>query len=149
MISIVFVAGGVWLGLEGDWIGYLCSAFFGLGVAVFIVQLLPGASFLKISKDGFEFSAIYRRQYVKWDDIEEFGVFTHRHSGVTTNKMVSWNYVSDFDKSKVGRALSKGIAGAEAGLPDTYGLKAEKLLEIMTEYWTQYKETEPAISPQR
>ena len=42
--SLAFVIVGLFLGSSGKWLGYLCSAFFALGIPVAISQMLPGAS---------------------------------------------------------------------------------------------------------
>lgn len=98
--------------------------------------MLPGASYLKIMNDGFEFSALYPRHLVRWKDVEEFAVMTHKYLGlITVNKMVGWNYVPGSGNRHAGRSFNKAITGIEAGLPDTYGLKVDDLLAIMIEYW--------------
>jgi hypothetical protein len=54
---------------------------------------------------------------------------------ISLNKMVVFNYSASYTKSKKGRSLSKGIAGWEGGLHDTFGMKAEKLMNLMNAYW--------------
>jgi hypothetical protein len=153
-VSAGFTAIGFLMVKDGKWMGYLCGGFFGLGIPIFIIQMFPGASYLKLQKEGFEYSTMFRHHYVKWCDIAEFGIMTQRHSGMTTNKMVGWNYMESFESQSIGRSFSKSIGGIEAGLPDTYGLKAEKLLEIMFQCWdannqnTTMRPTEPPTSVQ-
>ena len=133
LLSLVFVAGGIWLSQTGDWMGHFIYGFFGLGVIVFTIQLLPNSSYLKLKEDGFEFSALFRRHYVKWNDIKHFGIMTQTHRGMTTNKMVGWDYREEFEGSDLGRRISKKMGGIESALPDTYGMKAEELLSLMDE----------------
>lgn len=52
---------------------------------------------------------------------------------ISGNKMVMWNYVPEFSKQTGARRLSTALAGCEAGLPDTYGFKAEDLAGVMNE----------------
>ncbi|MDQ8205777.1 STM3941 family protein [Pelagicoccus sp. SDUM812003] len=144
LVSITFVAGGIWLAKNGDWMGHIAYVFFGLGVVVFTIQLLPNSSYLKLKEDGFEFSALFRRHYVKWNDIKHFGIMTQTHRGMTTNKMVGWDYREEFEGSDLGRKISKKIGGIESALPDTYGMKAEELLSLMDERLKR-NDTEPVV----
>jgi len=134
LLSMLFVAGGVWMASDGDWMGHFAYLFFSLCSVVFVIQLIPNSSYLKLRDDEFEFSALFRRHHVKWKDIEGFGIMTQTHKGITTNKMVGWDYKEGFDGSNFGRKASKKIAGIESGLPDTYGMKAEDLLSLMSVY---------------
>ena len=47
--SAAFVATGIWMGTSGKPIGYFCAAFFGLGVIVALVKLIPDSAYLKLS----------------------------------------------------------------------------------------------------
>ena len=149
LVSIGLTLVGVWLGLEGRWPGYLCAALFGLGIPIVTLQLVPGSSFLRIGEYGFEYAAMCRRHFVRGKDIKEFGILTQRYLGLPVGKMVGWNYVPDSGESSTGRPISKGIAGMEAGLADTYGLKADELMAIMVEYWTRYRVTELRNPPDK
>lgn len=135
LLVIVFVVVGIWIGRTGEWFGYVVAAFFGLGIPIFILAMFPNASYLKIQEDGFEFASLYRRSFVKWADIAEFGLLTQSKGFLTVNKMVGWDYVEHFEESINGRALSKSMSGLEAGLPDTYGMTAEELMALMVEFW--------------
>jgi hypothetical protein len=129
--SGAFVAAGIWIGMSGESVGYWGAVFFGLGVVVGVVQMIPGSSYLKLTRDGFEFSAMFRRHFVLWSDVSEFGVMTIRQGGLAVNRMVGFNY-SVPAKGVSGRALSRAVAGFEGGLPDCYGHRAEVLAEMMT-----------------
>ena len=59
LISLAFTAIGIWMGIDGKWMGFLCAAFFGLGILIFIIQLLPGSSYLRLYKDEFEYCAFF------------------------------------------------------------------------------------------
>lgn len=126
-----FVAAGVWMGNSGESVGYWGAAFFGLGVVVSVVQMIPGSSYLKLTRDGFEFSALFRRHHVLWSDVSEFGVATIRQGGLAVHRMVGFHY-SVPAKRVSGRGLSRAVAGFEGGLPDCYGHRAEDLAEMMT-----------------
>ena len=126
LLTLAFVAAGIWIGVRGDWVGYAFAAFFGLGIPVFTIEMLPGASFLRLSNEEFEFSSLYRRHVVRWIDVGEFGVITQKQMGAKVHQTV---------------------AGMDAGLPDSYGLSIEDLLDLMQEYWRERIGAELAVPP--
>ena len=76
VLSVAFVALGVEMIAEGQrTIGLACVAFFGLGVLTAIVQFLPGASFIRITRDGFVVRSLFHTHpFVPWVDVSEFRV---------------------------------------------------------------------------
>lgn len=129
VISGVFVAIGIWMGLGGEFMGWLCAGFFGLGVIVGIVNLIPGSGYLELSSDGFEVRTLYRTWRVCWADVAEF--FPVRIGG---NGMVGWNYVPGYKPQASGRRFSAKISGAESALPETYGRSAEDLTKLLNDW---------------
>ena len=129
VLSAGFVTMGGFLVAEGQAFGWLCIAFFGLGVVVAIVTLLPGASYLELRRDGFEFSSLYRKWFQRWSDVDEF--FPRR---IATNVMVCWNFAPGYVGQARGRKVSAGLTGVEAGLPDTYGMPAAELAALMNRW---------------
>lgn len=75
--SLAFVAIGIWMGSEEGWIGHAIAAFFGLCAAVAAVQLLPGASSLRIDRDGFTCRSLFRSWSVRWDEVEAAALADH------------------------------------------------------------------------
>lgn len=57
LISIAFVAAGVWMSSENPVMGWTTVAFFGLGIPASGFLLLPGKVYLKLDPDGFEMSS--------------------------------------------------------------------------------------------
>ncbi len=129
VVSAGFVTMGGFLVARGQAFGWLCIAFFGLGVVVAIVTMLPGASYLELRRDGFEFSSLYRKWFQRWSDVEEF--FPQR---IATNVMVCWNFAPGYVGQLRGRRVSAGLAGVEAALPDTYGMPAAELAALMNRW---------------
>ncbi|HEU5058858.1 MAG TPA: hypothetical protein VFU21_20130 [Kofleriaceae bacterium] len=129
--SSAFVVVGVWMGREEGWIGYACAAFFGLCAAVAIVHLVPGASSLSIDGDGLSCRSLFRRWSVRWDDIDRFYPVAIRQGGVRVHQMVGWDYLPGRGPPGRGRRLSSAIAGCEGALPDTYGMTAQELADLL------------------
>jgi hypothetical protein len=126
-----FVATGVWMGRSGNSIGWICAAFFGLGIPVAVIQLIPGSTFLHVDSNGITYSNLFRKTSLSWSIFQEFFVVTMRQSGLKVHEMVGFNYVSTYDRSRAARALATAISGCEGALPDTYGMKAEELAKLL------------------
>ena len=126
-----FVVIGLFLGSSGKWIGYLCAAFFALGIPVGVSQLLPGASYLEIGNDGFTVSSMFRKHFVSWSTIREFRIVDVTPVSPSKTKRVGYDRIHLDGGPSVGEEFSKVLGGVEGMLPDNYGKKAEELLEIM------------------
>ncbi len=133
LLCLAFVLGGVWMIQDGEKLGWLVMGFFGLGPPVFLVQMLPGASYLQLDEDGFTFCNLYRRTRIRWRDVESFGVVNLGAGGFRSRRMVGFDYVSGHPDHGRGRALSKSLAGVEGALPDNYGWDVEELAALMNE----------------
>ncbi len=130
LISVLFTASGIWMIMStGTWKGWFAAIFFGICMVVFVINLLPGKSYLKLTSEGFESASMSRKFFFKWTDIAEFGV-----TSVGFNKMVAFNFAAPYVKAKMGRSISRGIAGWEGSLHDTFGMKPEKLMNLMNVY---------------
>jgi hypothetical protein len=130
LIFIAFTAGGVWMVASGDWRGWLGLVFFGLGILISVLNLLPGASALTLDKNGFKASSMFRGHETAWRDASGFTEFKLGPLGAAT--MV----VYDDAKAK-GRAVAGAnvaLSGRNSGLPDTYGLSAAELVTLMTRW---------------
>lgn len=136
-MSLVFVAAGILQLGDGRLMSWLSVLFFGLCGLVFIIQLHPRASFLKLDRDSFTFCALFRAHTVRWEDTREFGV-----TQIVLNRMVGWNFAPGYRPAGKARALSHSVSGFESALPDTYGLKAEDLAQIM-EHWRANSQNSP------
>jgi hypothetical protein len=133
-ISCAFVGGGVLMICDRQMMGWLAVVFFGLGVPIFIIQLFPNSSFLTVSDEGIEFCSLFRKSKLKWSDIAEFGVFSIRNHGLTVRKIIGINFSATYTLASKGRAVAKALSGFEGALPDTYGLQAEELVELLSMY---------------
>ena len=133
-ISASFVVLGTFLISEGELVGgWFCAGFFGLGVLIAIVSLLPGSSYLDISSAGMEIRSLYRKWFVRWTDVQEFYPVV-----ISNRKMVAWDYSPTYTAQSMGRKISRGVSGVEAALPDTYGMSAESLATLLNEWRAQH-----------
>src|ERR1035438_7638336 len=61
----------------GGAMGWVGLILFGLGALTFMVQLMPGASYLNLTPDGFVISSLFRKwPLIRWAEVSEFRVVT-------------------------------------------------------------------------
>jgi len=53
LLTLAFTVAGVWIILDGEKMGWFVSIFFGLGVLVFLINLFPQASYLKLNEEVY------------------------------------------------------------------------------------------------
>lgn len=141
-VCSAFVAIGVMMIGEGDVTGWFVAGFFGLGVVIFSVNLIPGASHLLLAPEGFRYRSLFRAGSERWCNVERFGVFD---AGART--MVGWDHVAGYGKHRRGRRFARGLAGLQAGLPDTYGRSATELAELLDDWRSRALQNERARPP--
>ena len=129
--SLLFIAAGVWLLGERPLIGWASIVFFGLCAVVFVLQLLPNAAYLQITDEGIIYCALFRRHFIPWGDMADFGV-----TSIARRIVVGFNHAPSYAKQPRLRALNKRTIGYEAALPECYGLPAEELAALLS-YWHQ------------
>ncbi|TDK24952.1 hypothetical protein E2F46_07170 [Luteimonas aestuarii] len=128
--SLGFVALGVLLVREGEaWVAWSCIVFFGLCALVAIVSLLPGAGGLWLDAQGFKVRSLYRTWSVRWQDVAGF-----HPARIGPNRMVCWDYAPGYRPQQRIRRFSRGVAGAEAALPESYGMQVDALA-VLLERW--------------
>ncbi len=131
LLSAGFVAIGVWMILEDDWRGWLSVVFFGLCAVWLGVDLLPGASYLQLTPEGFLAVSSFRRwPLIRWTDVSEFRV-VH----VYWDNMVVFNFGRPMP---LRASLFKRLLSGERNilLPTDYGFKARDLVDLMNRWRT-------------
>jgi hypothetical protein len=127
--SLAFVLIGIWMIRSRDMFGWLAIVFFGLCLAVSLICLLPKASYLRLTPEGFTMCSLFRAHTIRWEDVTGFGV-----GRVFTNKMVMFNYVKSYQRTPRLRSFNTELTGFEAGIPDSYGLRHEDLADLLNRY---------------
>ena len=124
----VFVVAGVVVLRVAPIAGYAAIAFFGLGVVVGLIQLLPNSSYLELEERGFTICNLFRKSFLPWQEIAEFFPMTVGGSG---RPMVAVRFAPGSKVSATVRTFAVAIGGAEGALPDTYGRSAAELAELL------------------
>jgi len=133
--SSVVAAVGTAMVRGGEPLGWLALAFGGVCAVFLIVLLLPGAAFLRLDQDGFTWCSLYRKKTYLWSDINVFGVWTEPQS---RTELVGFDFADSYEGSLTMREVNKELTGFEASLPDSYGLTAFELAELMGRLRDEY-----------
>lgn len=128
LCSIFTVVGALMIG-DGRTMGWLIAVLFGLGSLVFLLQLLPNCSYLRLDPTGFTMCSLFRSHHYRWSEVEHFGI-----TRIGLNKMVAFNFSDQFDRARIARRVATEISGYEGALPDPYGMKHEQLAELMNQW---------------
>ena len=126
--SLLIVAGcfTILLSVGGGIIGLLAAAFFGVCTVMYVIELLPGSSSLRLDENGFEIIRRFRKQQFRWNEVSDFAVWTCSGSRLVTFKS---------RRSRLGifGKINAALAGGRNGwLPNTYGTAADDLVQLMT-----------------
>ena len=137
LATLLFTVAGVFLAQDGELMGHVAYAFFGLCSVAYMVQLTTGGGYLKLRDDEFEFRRLFRKHFVKWEDVENFEIWTFVDLPGSI-KQVGWNYKEGVEVSKFVR-INK-MVGIDDTLDDTYGMKMEELLSLMNERLANHRD---------
>lgn len=132
--ALAFTVVGIWLRSTLPILGNVTAGFFGLCMIVFGVQFLPGCAYLELTEDEFVVCNLFQKKSVNWSDVASFSV--RKFPG---NNLVVWNYSKAYGDAEAERKLSDKVTRTEASLPDTYGMTAEDLAELLNKLVRKHK----------
>jgi len=139
IVSIIFIVMAVDMLFEKKnyFLNLSIILLFGLGGIVTIKQIFLNKSYLKINKEGFEYSLDGKLTFIKWQNIEKF-----KFINIRMITLIGWLYSPETKKtdilSKTSRT-SRTITGIDDLLPDTYSLNSNELMNILVKYWSNYR----------
>jgi hypothetical protein len=134
LLSAAFTVAGVYMIRDGDHNGWFVAGFFGACTMVFLALLLPGAAYLRLSRDGFRVRSLWRSHFTPWSAVIGFRV-----ARIARRRLVVFNFVDA--KARRRARYARILTGVEGALPDTYGLSADKLAELMIHWQVRVRTT--------
>ncbi|TMC96471.1 MAG: hypothetical protein E6J05_14190 [Chloroflexi bacterium] len=145
VVFIAFVATGVWMINVGGpvprapigdarfW-GWVSVIFFGLGIPLSFIQLFSSSMYLSLTPERFTMGTLWGTRTIRWSDVTSFTA----EQVAYRSKMVKFDYVPANSEHSSMRAVARSLSGHDAGLPDTYGMKAEDLAALMNAWRSRY-----------
>ena len=106
--------------------------FFLAGAVLSLLMLSPDRNYLLLTPTGFTVRTLLKRANFRWEEVEEF-----RTMSVKGMTMVVFSLSSQGKlrlTESVWRTLQKAMGGGDESLPDTYGMSAETLIELMNQW---------------
>ncbi|HYE79784.1 MAG TPA: hypothetical protein VEI97_17500, partial [bacterium] len=105
------------------------AGFFGLGVV--IAPWAAASGWLRLTPEGFETRSLGRREFIRWEEVNGgFFVFWMHH-----NDFVGYQLAPEIEHQRRMRGINRALTGIECMLPDTYGLRADRLCALMNQWW--------------
>ena len=137
---LIFVYIGFSIIKEDDLMKWLGIVFFGFGSIIFIIQLIPNSSYLKVYKNQIEIRKFYKSTFINKNEISEFGIVEVPiiHVGYSflnyNKKLVGYNLVKNSKSNTRLNKINKDIFDYQKTLSDNYGYKPEKLAGLLNEW---------------
>jgi hypothetical protein len=93
---------------------------------------IPGGAFLKLDQAGFTVCYWFKETRYRWGDIAAFKVITHRYMGIIPyRRRIGLQYTESSGKRNLVVRIAGALARFDQALPDTYGLKAKELAQLL------------------
>lgn len=128
VVSLTFAAAGLYLVAQDERRGLAVAGFFGLTALLAVAMLVYGHANLRLAEDGFAVGRIWRDAAYRWTDVSPFEIVSIHGSG-----RVGFDVPGDHG---ILANLARKQFGASAILPDSYGMKAEELADLMNAWRT-------------
>jgi hypothetical protein len=87
------------------------------------LNMLPNSSYLRLTNEGFTVCTMFKKRSVAWQDVSKFGV-----TSVAVRKIVGWD---PSHAPSTAEQAATVVTGYSSTLPETYGLTAEELAELL------------------
>ena len=118
-ISIARLRGSEW--------AWLPILFFGAGALLIAIQLLPGASWLRVSEQGLEVCSLFRVRIYVWNEVGDFRV-----RWVPFQRVVAFTF-NTRSQSEGFEGTLRFARGRHRWLQDSYGVPPRALAEFLNE----------------
>jgi hypothetical protein len=108
------------------------SLIFAFGALALLVGLIPGASFLRLTENGFTIRNLFRETFYRWSDVRGFSVQEiHGHS------VVGFEFTDEYRPHRarrIRRRIRHGLIGVDAVVPDNLGLSCSQLARLLNDW---------------
>ena len=108
-------------------IGILCIVFFSLCLGVLIVNLLPKATLLEITENGFYITTLFRKRFIPWEAV------THFDSSWLFFLPTAYYHLTDEAQQAMKFKVNR------LSLPNTFGMSAKKLAQTLNDFKSKHR----------
>jgi hypothetical protein len=122
LLSLAFAVIGIRIVREGSASGWLAVIGFSMSSAALAVMLLSRSGDLRLDADRFTIRSVFGVRSYRWRDIERFVVAPFGFF-----KIVAFTPIPQ-------RRGATAHGGVKETLPDTYGMPAEELADLMNQW---------------
>jgi hypothetical protein len=130
LIALGFVSIAVFLGDDMDPLARWGSGgFFALCAAITVPQFIGVGSKLELDPKGFKCASLFKSFRREWADCSEFSPVR-----IGPNMMVGFSTGQDETAHPRGAAFARALTGTSGALPDTYGVSADELADLMNRF---------------
>lgn len=133
-VAAIFVVAGYLMLEENPLIGWLSISFFGLGVMIFLLQLVTNFAYLKIDEEGFEERVLFRTKKYKWSDVKGF-----RKTSFYGNQSIVFDYTDEYLQRNRKSILYYFLFGKQGSITSSHNIDTGKLLNLMKSYQRRSK----------
>lgn len=128
LIGAVFVVIGIFMIFtKGDFLAWFVTLFFGLVAGVGLYQVFGPGGRLELGPDTFTIVNLGRRTTERWDECADFATYR-----TGPNELVAYDRARDMGTHMA--EMNRMLSGRSAGLPDTFGMKARDIADLMNAY---------------
>jgi hypothetical protein len=137
IVSLTFAVAGLYLVAQDERRGFAVAGFFGLTALLAVAMLVYGHANLRLTEDEFAVGRLWRDAAYRWADVSPFKVVSIRGG-----RRVAFDLAGDRGMLA---SLARKQFGASVILPDSYGMKAEELADLLNAW--RMAAIEPAGRP--
>lgn len=128
-IAAIFVVAGYFMLEENPLIGWLSISFFGMGVMIFLIQLVTNFAYLKIDEEGFEERVLFRTKRFKWSNVKGF-----RKTSFYGNQRIVFDYTDAYHQRNRRSKFYYFLFGKQGSITSSHNIDTGKLLNLMKSY---------------
>lgn len=133
LAAAVLCLGGVVVAAAGAVGALVVAGLFGLVLALSLVQLAPGASWLRVTTRGLLTRHLGRTRAHRWEDVDGFRVYEVR-TRYTTQRLVGWSVSGPVRADRRAARWLRWPHGVDDGLPTEYEADPEELAARLQRY---------------
>lgn len=109
--------------------------FFLAGAGLCILMLSPERSHLLLTPAGFTVRSIFKASHFRWDEVVEFRTLSVKGTTMVVYSLSPQGKLRYTES--LWRKLNRAVSGGDESLPDTYGMSADALAQLMNQWRKQ------------